>query len=272
MKVRYPVMDFSNMRAHWAKVPEFAQSYNAFSTVPAHIEPFLIKVMMKARKVLDPKHEELHKAIEIFNKQEVQHCKQHVAFNKKLRELGYEGMADIEEPYKADYDRFLEEKSLRFNVAYCEGFEAMGSAAAQVYFGDLGEYLEDADEDAMNLWKWHLAEEFEHREVCADLYRTLYGNGIFAYFYRVWGFLYATKHINDHTTRVNQYLNATDRKNMSPEELKGSLAREKKLNRKNALASIWRLLPVFSPFYDPGKKEMSDDMRAVLASYPDTRS
>mgnify|MGYP000020572450 CR=1 FL=1 len=272
MKVRYPEMDFSNLRAHWAKVPEFAHSYNAFSTVPAHIEPFLIKVMVKAKKVLDSKHEQLHKDIEIFNKQEVQHCKQHVAFNKKLYELGYPEMADLEEPYKNDYERFLKEKSLRFNVAYCEGFEAMGSAAAQVYFEDLAEYLDGADEEAMNLWKWHLAEEFEHREVCADVYRTLFGSGLFAYFYRVWAFIYATKHIGAHTKKVAEYLNAKDRESMSPEELSASKQREKTLNKKVAKASLKRLMAVFSPFYDPGKKQMSPGMAEVLASYPDSRS
>ena len=185
MEVRYPVMDFSHLRAHWAKSPEFAQNFNAFSTVPAHIEPFLVKVMRKVQKVLDPKHEQLHKDIEIFNQQEMQHCKQHLAFNNKLYTLGYEEMPDVEQPYKEDYARFFAKKSLRFNVAYCEGFEALGSAAAQVYFEDLPEFFDGADEEAMNLWKWHLAEEFEHRDVCADVYRTLYGRGPFAYLYRV---------------------------------------------------------------------------------------
>lgn len=271
MKVRYPNFDFSNLRAHWAKEPEFSQNFNAFSTVPAHVEPFLIKVMTKAKKALGPQHEALIADIDIFNKQEIQHCKQHLAFNNKLYELGYEGMADIEKPYKADYERFLKEKSLRFNVAYCEGFEAMGSASAQVYFEDLAEYIEGADEAAMNLWKWHLAEEFEHREVCADVYRTLYGNGVFAYFYRIWGFIYSTKHIGDHVKRVATYLYEKDRENMTEDELKASKERADRLNRKMSRANLKRLAAVFSPFYNPGKKTMSPAMAAILDSYPDSR-
>lgn len=271
MKVRYPDMDFSNIRAHWAPNPEFAQGFNAFSTVPAHIEPYLIKVMTRAKKELDPRHEKLLNDIDVFNKQEVQHCKQHLAFNKKLYDLGYEGMADIEAVYKADYERFLAEKSLRFNVAYCEGFEAMGSAAAQVYFEDLNDYFVGADEPAMNLWKWHLAEEFEHREVCADVYRALYGNSPYAYLYRVWGFLYAVKHIGSHTAKVAAYLMGKDREGMTEEQRKASIEREKEVNRKVAAASKKRLAAVFSPFYDPGKKQPSPGMAEILAAYPDHR-
>lgn len=272
MKVRYPTMDFSTVRAHWAKVPEFAQSYNAFSTVPAHVEPYLIKVMNRAKKELPAEYTQLHEDIDVFNKQEVQHCKQHLAFNKRLYELGYEGVADLEIPYKNDYEDFLKTKSLRFNIAYCEGFEAMGSASAAVYFEDLADYLDGADDTVVNLWKWHLAEEYEHRNVCADVYSSLYGRGVIAYFYRLWGFVYATKHIGSHVQRVTQYLYARDRETMSEAELAASLKREKALSKKVARASLKRLRMVFSPFYDPGKREPSPGMAEILAMYPDTRN
>jgi len=271
MKVRYPELDFSAAKAHWAKSPEFSQMLNAFSTVPAHIEPYLVKVMRKVKKDLDPKHEKLHADIDIFNKQEVQHCKLHLAFNNKLYTLGYAEMPEEERPYKEDYERFFATKSLRFNVAYCEGFEALGSSAAQIYFEDFKDYFEGADKDAMNLWLWHLAEEFEHREVCADVYRTLYGNGPLAYLYRVGVFLYALAHIGAHTKRISRYLIDKDREGMSPEQLTHSKKHEAMLNRKYLIAAFKRLIGVLSPFYDPGKKVASAGMQEVLAAIPDTR-
>ncbi len=267
MKVRQPGFDFSSINPHWAPVREFAQSYNAFSTVPAHIEPFLVKVMMRVKEVLGPEHQALRNDIEIFNKQEVQHCKQHVAFNKMLYKSGYPGMQAIEKSYRDDYARFLEQKSLRFNVAYCEGFEAMGSAAGQVFFEELKEYLDGADELAVNLWKWHLAEEFEHREVCFQAYKALYGKGLFAYLYRVWGFMFAAKHIGTHTARVAAYLNAVDREALSEPERQASLAREKTLKGKIRKASRQRLFKVLSPSYDPGKMVPSPGMVELLARY-----
>src|SRR3546814_8088639 len=49
MQVRFPKWGFSTVRAHWAPNHEFAQMQNAASTVPAYIEPYLVKVMLKAQ-------------------------------------------------------------------------------------------------------------------------------------------------------------------------------------------------------------------------------
>lgn len=272
MKVRYPVIDFSNLRAHWTENHEFSQLLNAFSTVPAHVEPFLVKVMRKVQKELDPvKDEKLLRDIDIFNKQEMQHCKHHLALNKKLYSLGYPEMPEEEEPYKNDYHRFYTTKSLRFNVAYCEGFEAMGSASAQIYFEDFQDLFVGADKEAMDLWFWHLAEEFEHRQVCLDVYHRLYGKGLFSYLYRVGMFLYSSRHIGNHTLKVARYLIAKDRENMTPAELKASKAREKVIMKRFKRASFKRTLGVFSPFYNPSAKIPSPGMEEVLASYPESR-
>lgn len=267
MKVRFPKWDFSKVRAHWASTPEFSQRYNSASTVPAHIEPYLVKVMMQAKKVLDPKYTKLHEDLDIFIKQEVQHCKQHLAFNKSLYEKGYEGMKAIEEPYRADYDRFLKEKSLRFNLAYAEGFEAMGSASAQVFFEDLDDLLKGADQDAVDLWKWHLAEEFEHREVAFQVYQAICGRGFFSWLYRLYGLFYAVKHIRAHTARLEDYLIEQDRKTMSADEVQRSKERQAEIAKRVAKASLPRLLPALSPFYDPAKKMAPKGMEYYWQQY-----
>lgn len=267
MKVRFPKWDFSRIRAHWAPNIEFAQRYNAASTVPAHIEPYLIKVMMQAKKVLPPEHTRLHADLDIFIKQEVQHCKQHLAFNNALYANGYEGMKDIEAPYKADYERFLKVKSLRFNVAYAEGFEAMGSGSAEVFFDCLDEYLEGADPDAVAMWKWHLAEEFEHREVAFQVYHTLYGRGLFSYLYRLYALFYAVHHIRSHTERLAHYLLEQDRSTMTPEDAEASRARQKVVAKAVGKATLPKMWGVLSPFYDPGKKVASPGMKTFLEQY-----
>src|SRR5690348_2988381 len=112
MKARFPKFDFSQIRAHWTLNPEFAQRANAASLIPAYIEPFLLKVMVKARPMIDPKKSELIGELDIFIKQEMQHCKQHIAFNKRLHQLGYEFLKPIEREYEAVYKHFLEKKSM----------------------------------------------------------------------------------------------------------------------------------------------------------------
>src|ERR1700722_17569929 len=233
MQVRFPHFDWSRFRARWAPNPEFAQSYNAFSIVPAYIEPYLVKVMTWAKREVDPRDQALHGEMKIFIRQEVQHCKQHVAFNEFMHNAGYGGMLPIEQAYNADYERFFTTKSLKFNLAYCEGFEAMGCAAAEVWFhGQIDQFLNGADTSAVELWKWHLDEGFEHRTVCYDVFKALYARGwwkaiVNGYFYRLYGFFVATRHIGSYAARCAAYLIAKDREGASPEELQRSKEREK---------------------------------------------
>jgi predicted metal-dependent hydrolase len=254
MQVRFPKWDFSKIRAHWAPNHEFAQIQNAASTVPAYIEPYLVKVMLKAQAALDPRHEQLHRDLAIFIKQEMQHCKQHIAFNKALRADGYEGMLPLEQKYEADYQRFLEKKSLRFNCAYSEGFEAMSSVAVTAFFEEYDEFFEGADPEAVDLWKWHLAEEYEHREVAHDVYHALFGRGIFSYLYRIYGFFYAMSHIRAHVRRVQAFLLAKDREGMTPEQIAQSEERVARIKAATARRAKEHLKAILSPSYQPATR------------------
>ncbi|MDE1145115.1 MAG: metal-dependent hydrolase [Azospirillaceae bacterium] len=267
MQVRFPKWDFSKVSPHWAPNHEFAQIYNAASTVPAYIEPYLVKVMLKAQAVLAPEFEALHQDLAIFIKQEMQHCKQHLSFNKMLR-ASYPGMQEMEQRYAADYDHFLATKSLRFNCAYSEGFEAMSAIAVTAFFEEFDPFLKDADPGAVDLWKWHLAEEFEHREVAHAVFHTLFGrNRVAAYFYRIYGFIYAVSHIRGHVRRVSQYLLAKDREGMTPEELARSQAREAEVRRAAGKRAGEHLKAILSPFYDPAKRPEPRGVADYLARF-----
>lgn len=273
MKVRFPQFDTQSFRTHWAPNREFAQFYNAFSVVPAHIEPYLIKVMTRALKVMPESEATLREEMAIFIKQETQHCKQHVAFNRFLHKGGYEGMLAIEQDYKNDYVEFLDKRSLKFNLAYCEGFEALGCASAEIWFsGEMDSLLEQADPYAAELWRWHLAEEFEHRTVCYDVFHALHAQGFWGrlfngYFYRIWAFLYAARHIGGYTERVARFLIDKDNATASEEEKRQSKQREKAMQKVIRKATLPRLLKVLSPFYNPRHKQMPDNMAALLERY-----
>ncbi|MDB5423255.1 MAG: hypothetical protein JWQ29_671 [Phenylobacterium sp.] len=268
MQVRFPTWDFSQVRAHWSPNREFSQMYNAASTVPAYIEPFLVKVMLQALAKLDPKQEQLRKDLAIFIKQESQHCKHHLNFNKALREQGYEGMAEIEKAYADDYERFLKEKSLRFNCAYSEGFEAMSAIAVTSFFEEFDEFLEGADPQAADLWRWHLAEEFEHREVAHEVYHALFGkNPVSAYLYRIYGFFYAITHIRKHVARVTEYLLAKDREGMTPEEIERSKERQAAAQKVMGKRAAEHLKAILSPFYKPANRPEPRGVQDVLRRY-----
>jgi predicted metal-dependent hydrolase len=270
MLVRYPKLDFSKVRAHWAPNIEFAQRANGSGLIPTYVEPYLVKVMLISKPLIDPADKKLISDLTVFVKQEAQHCKQHNAFNVRLRESGYPGLEPLEKELAADLDAFLATKSLKFNLAYSDGFEAMGALGAQLWFDAYVEYLEGADAEAVDLWKWHMAEEYEHREVAFQVYHHLYGRKrpfLDGWLYRVWGFLYAFKHLIGFGNRAAAYLLAEDRKTMTPEEVETSLEREKVFKKTMAKVAIPELLKVLSPFYDPKNRPKPEGLDEYLRRF-----
>lgn len=269
MKVRYPKMDFSKIRPHWAPHIEFVQRANASSTIPSYVEPYLVKVMLKAKAELDPKETELHRELAIFIKQEAQHCKQHNAFNERLRAEGYAELEGYEKQLEADLARFLETKSLKFNLAYADGFEAMGALGATMWFDAYNKYLVGADQEAVDLWRWHMAEEYEHREVAFKIYQKLYGKNdlLNGWLYRVYGFLFAALHLMGYGKRVGRYLLGKDRERMSEQEREASIEREKEFGKTTGKKAIPELLKVLSPGYNPANTKAPPGVTPYLTQY-----
>src|SRR3546814_12853539 len=78
------------------------------------------------------------------------------------------------------------------------------------------------------MWRWHLAEEFEHRTVCFDVYEELSGlNPVSRYFYRLYSYFYAIIHLGRFQSMVAKKLIEHDRATLTPEEVEESLARDK---------------------------------------------
>jgi predicted metal-dependent hydrolase len=268
MKVRFPKFDFAGVSAHWAPDPEFAQGFNAASLIPAHVEPYLLKVMRVARERLHPSKQPLINELDIFCKQEMQHMKHHLAYNKLVRAQGYEGLAPIEAKVAADFERFLSERSLRFNLAYCEGFESMSASACEAWFEEFDDYLADAHPAVVGLWRWHLAEEFEHRTVCSDVYHELSGlNPIARYFYRIYGYFYALIHLGRFQKAAASYLLARDREKMTKAELVDSLARERAVTRRTLRSFLPMMLKIVLPTYDPAKRRVPSGLQEYLIEF-----
>ena len=274
MKVRKLKMDFSRVRAHWAPNREFAQNQNAASLMPVHVEPYLIKVMQAAKKLLGPEHAALIADVDIFIHQETQHYKLHQQFNKALYAAGYDRLPLFERQLADDYKRFLAERSLRFNCAYSEGFETLGPPNALAYFESYGELLEGADQQAVDLWKWHMLEEYEHRDVAYRVYHALFGSKSWFndYVYRVWGFFCAVRHLGAWGNQVTAYLIARDREGMSAAELRESRSRERAYKRALKKYYLPKLLRVLRPGYHPRRvwpepRGMKEFMQRIETQY-----
>ena len=250
MKVRQPQLDFSDMPTRWARNGEFAQSANASSTAFPHLEPFLNRVMSRARAAIkgdSPADVELRKQISIFIKQESVHYKTHAQYNEILRRGEYPKIPEFEAELAKHYEKILATKSLAFLTAYCEGFEILGPPSAINWLDELEDMVEGADPRAVAMWKWHLMEEYEHRFVAYDVFKRIHGG----YFMRIYGMLYQAYHLFSYVAKVNSYILSVDREKMTPEELRVSKINAKVASKRYSNRMFKQFLRGLSPFYRP---------------------
>lgn len=244
---RNPRLSFENALPHWAPDHAFAQITNAGSTSLPYVETYLNKVMARAAQVI--RNPRLQRDIALFCAQEGNHYRQHRLFNRLLY-ARYPGLPALESALERDYQAQLERLSLQANAAYCEGFECLGIIHAEFFFERVDDLLAGADLRLVKLWKWHLAEEFEHRTVCYDVHYALGGG----YFTRVRGFLRALRHLDGYGRRVSQYLLTVDRESMREAQRLESVRLEKRYRGRLMRFALPRLLHVLSPRYDPRAK------------------
>jgi hypothetical protein len=258
MIARNPRITFENALPHWAADHTFAQITNAGSTSLPYVETYLNRVMARAtQRIADPG---LKADIALFCAQEGNHYRQHRIFNRAL-EARYPGLRELGERLGRDYEGMLARLPLTANAAYCEGFESLGIIHAEFFFEQVDDLLAGADARLVRLWKWHLAEEFEHRSVCYDVYRALGGG----YFGRIRGFLWALRHLGRYGKGVADHLLSVDRQAMDAARRAASLALEKRY-RARFLRFAWpRLLHVLSPRYDPRTRRAPRGAREFLA-------
>jgi uncharacterized protein len=144
----------------------------------------------------------------------------------------------------------------------------MGSALAALHLEEYAAFYEGADPQVLDLWKWHLAEEFEHRTVAYDMYMALFGDNFWdRYIYRLYGFFYAAGHIHSNVVRLTEYLLEKDREGMTPAQIAQSKARLREFHRRQFRASLRGMFAVLSPFYNPARKQAPRELEALLKRF-----
>ncbi len=274
LKVRQPAIDFEDCFPRWAPHLEFAMFMNAFSIIPVHLEPYIAKVYAEAKKHLDPvKDAELIAEVDWFVAQEIQHYRQHLRFNQVFETPRYPEVTHISERYRADVEEFRTQRSLIFNLAYIEGFESAGGVFYRIWFEKLRDYRVGARPEALLLYDWHFAEEFEHREVAYKLYMAIAARGNllrriwYGYIYRIYGVFKMLGHAGKCIEDTRAHLLGVEREEMSPEEVKASERRQTSLGKSFFWLTMKDLAAVLSPFYNPAKKPPPADVEAILAQF-----
>ena len=268
MIVRQPKISFHDVVPHWCRTPELAQSLNAGSIAAPHVETFLNRTMAQASDLLDSNDEALKTDIKLFRKQEGNHLRIHLGFNKRFYEFGYGQVRALEQELEEDLKRFVNTKSLRFNLAYCVGFECFANYLSKYIFEGIPHLLEGADPSALELWRWHVAEEYEHRAVCHESYVRLFGAWWkLGYFFRVYGLVYSMIHLMGLNKRMIAAMLKQDREKMDYAEIQNSEARVRKLERTSTKFLIANMFSILVPGYNPRNDRPARGLREFLAAY-----
>lgn len=170
---RYEFEGLEDIPQYWfAHNPITTHVENAFSILIPPGERFFIRsVRHYADQVTDPDTQELIRA---FCQQEALHTKAHNELNASFKRFGID--VDREIAYAdrsmAVIARILSPKSQLAVTAFLEHLTATG---AHMMFQEADFMEEKMHPEMLRFWRWHAAEELEHKAVAFDLYHRIGG-------------------------------------------------------------------------------------------------
>lgn len=136
--------------------------HNALSITFPKGEAFFIESVKAFREGASPR---LEAEIKAFTVQEVMHSREHIAFNRRVVEAGY----DLE-PLERVVDEVLaiiRQRPPIVNLAATMALEHYTAILASLILKDPG-YFEGVDAEQAAMWRWHAIEELEHKGVAYD--------------------------------------------------------------------------------------------------------
>ncbi len=231
--------------------------YNALSVTFPKGEAMFIDAVKAHR---DGVPERLAQEIRAFTLQEVMHSREHVAFNRKVEEAGYDLTL-----LNADVDHVINLINSRppmVNLLATIALEHYTAILAADFLGNPA-LLEGADKEWGDLWRWHAIEEIEHKGVAYDTY------------------LHATRdwsRLRRWRAKTIMMLLVTSR--FWPKRVRGmkALLAQDGLTGWRVSARIWwyllgkpgvlrKLIPAWFSYFLPGFHPWNHDDRALIGSY-----
>lgn len=135
--------------------------HNALSVTFPRGEAFFIESVKAFRSGAPDK---LDREIKAFVMQEVMHSREHVAFNKRVSDAGYD-ISDLERHVVETLDMTRDRPQI-LNLAVTMALEHYTAMMASMMLK--GDLFRGADPEIANMWKWHAIEEIEHKGVAFD--------------------------------------------------------------------------------------------------------
>ena len=160
-----PIREHANKARWWHGGDPIATAwFNALSATFPQGETFFIESVRRYRNEADPT---LQEQIAVFIQQEAMHTREHVAFNKLIKQAGY-STARMDEYTRHRLDIARARHPIG-QLAMTVALEHFTAIMAYALLTD-ADPLPGAPEDVRRLWQWHAIEELEHKSVAYDTF------------------------------------------------------------------------------------------------------
>ncbi|MEQ8859284.1 MAG: metal-dependent hydrolase [Pseudomonadales bacterium] len=241
---------------YMANQPAVSYSFTGLGLYVALLEPFIVKSLRRVLdRISDP---ELKENTDRFCRQEAQHYQQHERFNAVVLAQGYPGLQDRVDRLEADFRSYLEVRSDRFRVGFVEGFESYTTQGALEILSSRVCDHPRTNPGFGHLFRWHMLEEIEHRNVAFDVYQHLYGD----YPYRAGMCWFAQRHMLRFISDCTRIMSAADVARHGRRCRVGVLARTVM-----ALQPLPKQIRSMLPGYSPHHYRIPDSLADLSARY-----
>ena len=149
-------------RRWWAGDAFGTAWHNALSATFPRGEAFFIESVKAHRDGADPR---LAEEIRAFVRQEINHTREHVAFNRLAEDHGYDIKAI--DARVAEMLALFKGRPAYLNLASTMALEHYTAMMAAEFLGNPA-HFSNADPEVRAMWEWHALEEIEHKGVAFD--------------------------------------------------------------------------------------------------------
>lgn len=139
--------------------------HNALSATFPRGEAFFVEAVKAHRDGAPPK---LAEEIRAFVRQEINHSREHVAFNRAATEAGYK-IDHIEKRVSDNLEKTKDRPAI-VNLAVTMALEHYTAMMAHEFLAN-PKHFANAEPETAAMWKWHAVEEIEHKGVAFDTWR-----------------------------------------------------------------------------------------------------
>ena len=147
---------------HWIDNPVSNAWHNALSATFPRGEAFFIESVKAFRDGTPP---ELEAQIRDFIKQEVNHSREHIAFNRAAVDAGYD--MSRTDAHVTEMLDLAKGRPPIFNLAATMALEHYTAIMAHLLLAN-PHLMDGAEPDVAAMWRWHAVEEIEHKGVAYD--------------------------------------------------------------------------------------------------------